>query len=77
MAIPDRTKKVRLKLEIELSCLCVPWKKTIPQAKINITMVLMAVAKLESMFFMPILASMAVKAAKKAESKANINQPMN
>jgi hypothetical protein len=55
-------------------CFQVPWNKTIPQAKIKITIVLMAVAKLESTFLMPILAKIAVRAAKNADSNAGKSQ---
>ena len=45
--------------------------KTISQEKNKMTIVLIAVAKLESVFFIPILASIAVIAAKNAEPKAH------
>ena len=43
---------------------------TISQEKNKMTIVLIAVAKLESVFFIPILASIAVIPAKNAEPKA-------
>lgn len=74
MAIPERIRKIIENLLIEKTLWWVFWKKTIPQAKMRITTVLMAVARLESTFFIPIFARMAVRAAKTAERKAKINQ---
>ena len=50
-------------------CHC-PVPSRIPPSTIRITTVLMKVAKSESIFSMPILAKMAVSAAKAADSKA-------
>ncbi len=50
-----------------------PLNKTILQATISITTVLMAVATLVSTPFMPTLAKMAVRAAKKADKSAYIH----
>ncbi len=49
---------------------CSPLKNTIPQMRIKTTMVRIAVARLELTSFTPILANMAVREAKKAESIA-------
>ncbi len=47
-----------------------PLKKAMPHARIKITTVLIAVAKSVSTPLIPTFAKMAVRAAKKAESKA-------
>ncbi|MNS31167.1 hypothetical protein D3C72_632140 [compost metagenome] len=53
-----------------------PLKSAIPQAKNKITTVLIAVAKSLSIFLIPILAKMAVKAAKNADNKAYTHHMM-
>ncbi len=77
MAIPDKIRNIKEKEEMELICFQLPWNRTIPQAKNKIMMVRMAVARLELTSFMPILAKIAVREAKKAESRANMNQLIN
>jgi hypothetical protein len=71
--MPDRTRKIQVRLPIvESGWLFV--KKATDQAKIKITTVRMAVARLELTFSTPTFARIAVKPAKNAESKAQMNQ---
>src|SRR5580692_6216515 len=73
--MPDRIRKIQVRLAmVEMDCVFV--KSAKDQAKIRMTTVRMAVAKLESMCSTPTFASTAVKPAKKADSKAQKNQFM-
>ena len=71
--MPDRIRKIQARAPIvEIGSLFV--KKTTTHAKIKITTVLMAVARLEFTWATPTFASTAVSPAKNAESKAQVNQ---
>jgi hypothetical protein len=71
--MPDRIRKVQARAPIdEIGFVFV--KRATHQAKIRITTVLMAVAKLEFTCATPTFASTAVSPAKNAESKAQVNQ---
>jgi hypothetical protein len=73
--MPDRIRKIQVRLAmVEMDCVFV--KSAKDQAKIRMTTVRMAVAKLELMCSTPTFASTAVKPAKKADSKAQKNQFM-
>ncbi len=73
MVMPERIRKISDGKDNE-KFFSVPLVKTILQAKIKITTVRMAVARLELTSLTPILAKIAVKAAKKADNKENISQ---
>jgi hypothetical protein len=71
--MPDRIKKIQVRLPIvESGWLLV--KRATLHAKIRITTVRMAVARLELIFSTPTLARIAVSPAKNAESRAQMNQ---
>src|SRR5947209_5199852 len=71
--MPERIRKIQVRVSmVESGCLSV--KRATDHAKIKITTVLMAVAKLEFTWATPTFASTAVSPAKNAESKAQINQ---
>lgn len=70
MAIPDMTRKITFCFESDPNSLNSPLAKTIAQMRISITIVRMAVARLELMFCTPNLEKMAVRAANNAASKA-------
>ena len=67
MAKPDNIKNTRVFDEISVIVLKDPTINTISHEKNSITIVLIAVAKFESVFFIPIFASIAVIPAKNAE----------
>src|SRR5882724_3910047 len=71
--MPERTRKIQVRLSI-LESGSVLVKRATDQAKIRMTTVRMAVARLEFTCATPTLASTAVSPAKNAESKAQINQ---
>lgn len=71
--MPERIKKIQLRLLISAMPFWVFVKKTIPQDMINTTNVRMAVARVEFTPSMPILAKMDVSAAKMEEPRAKRN----
>src|ERR1700716_740745 len=71
--MPDRIRKIHVRLPmVEMDWLFV--KRATDQAKIRITTVRMAVARLELTCSTPTFASIAVRPAKNAESNAQMNQ---
>src|SRR5882757_10604825 len=71
--MPDRIRKIQPRDPIfDIGWLFV--KKATIQAKIRITTVLIAVARLEFTWATPTFASTAVRPAKNAESRAQVNQ---
>jgi hypothetical protein len=71
--MPDRIKKIQVRLPmVEMDWVFV--KKATDHAKIRITTVRMAVARLELTCSTPTFASIAVRPAKNAESNAQMNQ---
>jgi hypothetical protein len=71
--MPDRIRKIQVRLPmVEMDWLFV--KRATDHAKIRITTVRMAVAKLELTCSTPTFASIAVSPAKNAESNAQMNQ---
>lgn len=68
--MPERHKNIQLFLSIILISLYLPVINTINHAIINTTAVRMAVPKLDSTPTMPILASIAVRLANKADNRA-------
>src|ERR1700716_495943 len=71
--MPDRIRKIQVRLPmVEMDWLFV--KRATDQAKIRITTVRMAVARLELTCSTPTFASIAVRPAKNAESNAQMNQ---
>jgi hypothetical protein len=71
--MPDRIKKIQVRLPmVERGWLLV--RRATLHAKIRITTVRMAVARLESIISTPTFARIAVRPAKNADSKAQMNQ---
>src|SRR5882757_4018860 len=71
--MPDRIRKIQVRLPmVEIDWLFV--KRATDHAKIRITTVRMAVARLELTCSTPTFASIAVRPAKNAESNAQMNQ---
>src|ERR1700736_205499 len=71
--MPDRIRNIQVRLPmVEMDWLFV--KRATNQAKIRITTVRMAVARLELTCSTPTFASIAVRPAKNAESRAQMNQ---
>ncbi len=68
--MPEITRKIKLCFDKEVNPFASPLAKTIPQATNNIIIVRIAVARLELTFVMPTFAKMAVREAKRADSKA-------
>ena len=73
MASPDRMRKIQLFLFMEERPLWAFVKKTIPHDITTTTTVRIAVARFEFTPSIPIFASIDVKAAKTADSRANTN----
>ena len=71
--MPDKIKKIQLRLLIELIPFPLFVRKTMPHAKIPATTVRIAVAKFELIFSIPILANMEGAAANTDDSNANTN----
>ena len=76
MATPESTMKSQVRPDHWRSCPDTPVHSTSPQAKKRITDTRTAVAKLEFTSFTPNLPKMAVRAAKKAERRAQSFQFM-
>ena len=68
--MPDITKKIMFCLDKVDNPFASPLANTMPHAITKITMVRIAVAKLEFTFVMPIFANMAVSEANNADNKA-------
>ena len=71
MESPERMRNNRVLEEMEEKSFTDPTIITMTKEKNSTTMVLRAVATVESVFFIPHLANMEVRPAKKAERKAN------
>src|ERR1035437_3112538 len=71
--MPERTRKSKLCLVNKPIVFVPPLKNAIDQANTKMTTVRIAVAKSVSTFLIPILAKMAVNAAKKADNNAYIH----
>ena len=74
VAIPDRTKNNQVRKDVFGNPAAEPFQSTIPQVNRRMTVVRIAVARLESMAATPILASIAVAPAKSADRRDHVIQ---
>ena len=77
VARPDRIRNSQLLGLIRASAVCSPVRNTMPQAMASTTAVRMPVARLEGTPWIPAFARIEVRAANRADSRANTNHVPN
>jgi hypothetical protein len=73
VVMPEKIRKAQFCFVSEVIVLIPPLKNTMAQAKTTTTIVLIAIARLVSIFLIPTFAKMPVSAAKRADNNAKIH----